>query len=961
MEQIPEFSKNDFLMTTAPYEWLYSHKDNRFVLKQFINRMSAQAKSVGVNNLTGLFNAYVASLKSQGQESIPGGNRTDFTGQEMELDCGSWEATDEGIFGTDKVGFPITACYHPIMPVQRLVNIDTNVHKVKLAYSLGRRWSYIIEDRSVISDSRAIIGLSRYGIAVNSENAKHLVRYLSEVEQMNYDIIPEVSSVGRLGWIDDYGFSPYAGDLVFDGEEEYRTRFESIRFKGDRQKWIDCCKAVRAGKTKRTVIARIMLAASFASALVKPCNCLPFFVHLWGGSETGKAQPLDTKIITPDGWKCMGDIRVGDLVIGGDGKPKAVVGVYPQGKKEVYEVTLSDGRKTRCCKEHLWNVTTRTRRNHDRGYTVMSLEDMLKRPIKTKKGFTYQIPTCGPVEFSQKEHLPIDPYLLGALIGDGCLTMKKNPKSGGISIYFSNSEFDVIGMVMNKLRKIGAYLWFDKNSTNQFTVRNCGDLKNAIKDLGLNVKSSMRFIPKPYLLSDVSSRRSLLCGLIDTDGNVLKNGVVRYSTKSVQLANDVCFLAHSLGYKARVIKEKREGEFTVSICANSGVFSSRKHKVNMDAANKSRTRVENTDAVSIVSVELVGIEECQCIMVDSEEHTYLCDDFIVTHNTVGLLLAASVWADPEIGKYIQTFNATDVSKELGAAFYNSLPLILDELQLVKDNRKDFDRMIYQLSEGVGRTRGKKTGGLQKTPTWRNCVLTTGEHPIISPSSGAGAINRTLEIDCHDIHLFDDPKWVAVTLYNNYGFAGREFVERLMDDKAIEDARSLQAAMQDDLKTDDTMDKQTASAALILAADRMIERQFFQDGILLQPSDIAPYLVSKQTVNQNARALQYIYDQVNINAGRFSPEISSNGEVWGDQDDQYIYIIKSKFDQLLQDEGYNASAFIGWAKNQGILCCGTDGRPTKVKKILGKSARCVWIKCQNYANQEEFSTNGGGYL
>ena len=617
MEQIPEFSKNDFLMTTAPYEWLYSHKDNRFVLKQFINRMSAQAKSVGVNNLTGLFNAYVASLKSQGQESIPGGNRTDFTGQEMELDCGSWEATDEGIFGTDKVGFPITACYHPIMPVQRLVNIDTNVHKVKLAYSLGRRWSYIIEDRSVISDSRAIIGLSRYGIAVNSENAKHLVRYLSEVEQMNYDIIPEVSSVGRLGWIDDYGFSPYAGDLVFDGEEEYRTRFESIRFRGDRQKWIECCKTVRAGKTKGAVIARIMLAASFASALVKPCNCLPFFVHLWGGSETGK--------------------------------------------------------------------------------------------------------------------------------------------------------------------------------------------------------------------------------------------------------------------------------------------------------------------------------------------------------TVGLLLAASVWADPEIGKYIQTFNATDVSKELGAAFYNSLPLILDELQLVKDNRKDFDRMIYQLSEGVGRTRGKKTGGLQKTPTWRNCVLTTGEHPIISPSSGAGAVNRTLEIDCQDIHLFDDPKWVAVTLYNNYGFAGREFVERLMDDKAIEDARSLQAAMQDDLKTDDTMDKQTASAALILAADRMIERQFFQDGILLQPSDIAPYLVSKQTVNQNARALQYIYDQVNINAGRFSPEISSNGEVWGDQDDQYIYIIKSKFDQLLQDEGYNASAFIGWAKNQGILCCGTDGRPTKVKKILGKSARCVWIKCQNYANQEEFSTNGGGYL
>lgn len=614
MDEVPAYTRDDYLTTTKPFEYLYAHKENKFEMKQLLGRMSAQAQTVGIRNLAALFKAYMETVSGT---VTPGYNKTDFTGQEMELDCGGWSATDTGIYGTDKMGFEVVACYHPIMPVQRLVNIDTGIHKVKLAFSLGKRWNSVIEDRNVISDSRSIIGLSKYGVMVNSETSKPLVRYLADVEQLNYDMIPEVSSVGRLGWIDDYGFSPYVEDLVFDGEEEYRTRFESIQEKGSRKKWLDCVRSVRAGKTPGNVIARIMLAASFASALVKPCNCLPFFVHLWGGSETGK--------------------------------------------------------------------------------------------------------------------------------------------------------------------------------------------------------------------------------------------------------------------------------------------------------------------------------------------------------TVGLLLAASVWADPEIGKYIQTFNATDVSKELGAAFYNSLPLILDELQLVKDNRKDFDRMIYQLSEGVGRTRGKKTGGLQKTPTWRNCVLTTGEHPIISPSSGAGAINRTLEIDCHDIHLFDDPKWVAVTLYNNYGFAGREFVERLMDDKAIEDARSLQAAMQDDLKTDDTMDKQTASAALILAADRMIERQFFQDGILLQPSDITPYLVSKQTVNQNARALQYIYDQVNINAGRFSPEISSNGEVWGDQDDQYIYIIKSKFDQLLQDEGYNASAFIGWAKNQGILCCGTDGRPTKVKKILGKSARCVWIKCQNYANQEEFSTNGGGYL
>ena len=576
MDEVPAYTRDDYLTTTKPFEYLYAHKENKFEMKQLLGRMSAQAQTVGIRNLAALFKAYMETVSGT---VTPGYNKTDFTGQEMELDCGGWSATDTGIYGTDKMGFEVVACYHPIMPVKRLVNIDTGIHKVKLAFSLGKRWNSVIEDRNVISDSRSIIGLSKYGVMVNSETSKPLVRYLADVEQLNYDMIPEVSSVGRLGWIDDYGFSPYVEDLVFDGEEEYRTRFESIQEKGSRKKWLDCVRSVRAGKTPGNVIARIMLAASFASALVKPCNCLPFFVHLWGGSETGK--------------------------------------------------------------------------------------------------------------------------------------------------------------------------------------------------------------------------------------------------------------------------------------------------------------------------------------------------------TVGLLLAASVWADPEIGKYIQTFNATDVSKELGAAFYNSLPLILDELQLVKDNRKDFDRMIYQLSEGVGRTRGKKTGGLQKTPTWRNCVLTTGEHPIISPSSGAGAINRTLEIDCHDIHLFDDPKWVAVTLYNNYGFAGREFVERLMDDKAIEDARSLQAAMQDELKTDDTMDKQTASAALILAADRMIEKQFFQDGILLQPSDIAPYLVSKQTVNQNARALQYIYDQVNINAGRFSPQISSNGEVWCDQDYHYIYIINSKSDQHLPVDGSHDTALLEWQKNQVLLRFVTD--------------------------------------
>ena len=495
MEEIPAYTRDDYLTSTEPFEYLYAHKENKFELKQLLGRMSAQAQTVGVRNLAALFKAYLETVSGS---VAPGFNRTDFTGQALELDCGGWTATDTGIYGTDKMGFEVVACYHPIMPVQRLVNVDTREHKVMLAYRLSRRWDIVIVDRNVISDSRSIIGLSKYGIMVNSETGKALVRYLADVEQLNYDLIPEVSSVGRLGWIEEYGFSPYEEELVFDGEETYRTRFESIQEHGSREAWLDCARAVRSGKTPGNVIARIVLAASFASVLVGPCRCLPFFVHLWGGSETGKS--------------------------------------------------------------------------------------------------------------------------------------------------------------------------------------------------------------------------------------------------------------------------------------------------------------------------------------------------------LSLVLAASVWANPEIGVYIQTFNATEVGKELGAAFCNSLPLIIDELQLVKDNRKDFDRMIYQLSEGVGRARGRKQGGLQKTPTWRNCVITTGEFPIISANSGEGAVNRTIEVDCHDTKLFDEPKKTATSLYANYGFAGREFVDHLMEDGVIERVQKLQEDLQKAIKTGDTMDKQTASAALILAADRLSEEWIFQDGVLLQPDDIRPYLV-----------------------------------------------------------------------------------------------------------------------
>ena len=132
-------------------------------------------------------------------------------------------------------------------------------------------------------------------------------------------------------------------------------------------------------------------------------------------------------------------------------------------------------------------------------------------------------------------------------------------------------------------------------------------------------------------------------------------------------------------------------------------------------------------------------------MVDSDEHTYLCDDFIVTHNTVGLMSAISVWGVPTAdGGLLHTFNTTDVGIEVLASVSNSIPVFIDELQIAKD-RKSFDEFIYKFAEGVGRTRGAKAGGLQQMKRWANIAITTGEMPISTANSGGGAVKARVRV------------------------------------------------------------------------------------------------------------------------------------------------------------------------------------------------------------------------
>ena len=212
---------------------------------------------------------------------------TDFDGYDQ-MRCGSWIANDNGIRTYTPFGGEVLACYHPILPIQRLINAETGKEKIKLAYRKGFTWREIIVDKGIIASSNKIVGLADYGVSVTSENAKNLVRYLSDIENSNLDRISEQISTSKLGWIKE-DFMPYSNDIVFDNETRFKDAFESIREDGSPELWYDLIKKIRKGNRFEP---KIYLAGSLASALVEPLNALPFIINLWGDTGKGKTVAI---------------------------------------------------------------------------------------------------------------------------------------------------------------------------------------------------------------------------------------------------------------------------------------------------------------------------------------------------------------------------------------------------------------------------------------------------------------------------------------------------------------------------------------------------------------------------------------------------------------------------------------------------------------------------------------------
>lgn len=362
-----------------------------------------------------------------------------------------------------------------------------------------------------------------------------------------------------------------------------------------------------------------------------------------GGFNT-TALPLDAPVLTTTGWKDMGDIEVGDRVIDPRGEDSKVVQVLPSTVKDVYRITMSDGSQAEACFGHLWEVQVRDTNNRKR-VEVMSTLDV-KSQVE-RKGYQVLLPKMEPFTYDLAPELPLDPYLLGVLLAEGTFAD---------SVTLASVDAEVIDWVRATLPD-GHRLEQRKDGTckHAVTVGNTGGAQSsrnthgrnlvlaALRGLGLSGHRSWeKFIPEAYLRASVTERLSLLRGIMDGDGSCTSNGSTRFTSTSKALTEGVRELVVSLGGRARITTEtertyKRDGVVvpcrdTWSIHGFGGLemnpFALPRKAVRYRSSSKSSSEMRR-----IISVELVGPMEVQCIEVSAESHLFISHDFVPSHNT----------------------------------------------------------------------------------------------------------------------------------------------------------------------------------------------------------------------------------------------------------------------------------------------------------------------------------------
>ncbi|GAA4403698.1 hypothetical protein GCM10023168_15450 [Fodinibacter luteus] len=365
----------------------------------------------------------------------------------------------------------------------------------------------------------------------------------------------------------------------------------------------------------------------------------------------GRAQPLDSRVLTPEGYRRFGDLEVGDLVVGSSGLPTHVLGVFPQGRRRVYRVTTQDGASTLACGEHLWTVRTAEDRRRDRWRTVQT-QDMVGQERRAHAR-RFELPLVDAVEFVPQE-VPMDPYALGLLLGDGCITTRTTPSFTSTDpelVEALQDAFDDVALPVDVTPRGPIDDTLHHRGHGRGGLRVANPVTTILRQLGLaGTRSSTKFVPRSYLHNSSWVRLALLQGLLDVDGGPVvqqdRTCRVQYSTTSPRLRDDVVFIVRSLGgvayWRSRPAEGRAPGRaagrevpyrndaFVVDIRLPEGYQPFR--------LERKRTCYEATGGGRpmrfVDRVEPLGEVETMCIQVAAADSLYVTDDFVLTHNTL---------------------------------------------------------------------------------------------------------------------------------------------------------------------------------------------------------------------------------------------------------------------------------------------------------------------------------------
>lgn len=316
-----------------------------------------------------------------------------------------------------------------------------------------------------------------------------------------------------------------------------------------------------------------------------------------------------------------------------------------------------------------------------------------------------------------------------------------------------------------------------------------------------------------------------------------------------------------------------------------------------------------------------------------------------TGKTLLIMCAASVWGDPELGDYTQSFNATTVAMERTAETLNTCPMVVDELQLSRDARGTQRFDVYKLAQGLGKGRGTKTGGIERTATWANTIITSGESPLVSESDGQGAFARVMDLQIEEILFdFESGNKLAKEIKSNYGWGGPEIVQAIKSLGTEEIGRRFDECVKRLVASDEVQDKQVALGAGLLLADAIADEFIFKDDVAaLTLEELMPLLRSRDSTTVESRAYDFIQGWVAENSNKFQPD---SLDFYGQIIDGRAYILKNKFDDALKNEGYNSQSVLSAFARSGLIETSKEKRATRYtvrRRFKNTIPHCVSLK------------------